>query len=139
MYHHPNLYERKLRFRKFCCCCVVAKLCLALLGPHGVCQAPLSMGFPRQEYWSRGPFPPPEEILLMHCCDMAAKFLDIHCLLERKSDCDAGCQESDFRVLSGRGETGPVSMSLYGDKRRVCYLAWIWRRRRVNTLGWCLA
>ena len=24
-----------------------------------VCQAPLSMGFPRQEYWSGVPFPPP--------------------------------------------------------------------------------
>ena len=23
------------------------------------CQAPLSMGFSRQEYWSRWPFPPP--------------------------------------------------------------------------------
>ena len=26
------------------------------------CQAPLSMGFPRQEYWSGLPFPLPEEI-----------------------------------------------------------------------------
>ena len=27
-----------------------------------VCQAPLSMGFPRQEYWSRLPFPSPEAL-----------------------------------------------------------------------------
>ena len=27
--------------------------------PH---QAPLSMGFPRQEYWSGLPFPPPEDL-----------------------------------------------------------------------------
>ena len=26
-------------------------------------QAPLSMGFPRQEYWSGFPFPPPEDLL----------------------------------------------------------------------------
>ena len=26
-------------------------------------QAPLSMGFPRQEYWSGLPFPPPEDLL----------------------------------------------------------------------------
>jgi len=25
-------------------------------------QAPLSMGFPRQEYWSGLPFPPPEDL-----------------------------------------------------------------------------
>ena len=29
------------------------------LGPHGGHQAPLSMGFSRQEYRSRLPFPPP--------------------------------------------------------------------------------
>ena len=35
---------------------LVAKLSPALLQPHRLyiaCQAPLSMGFPRQEYWSR--------------------------------------------------------------------------------------
>ena len=27
------------------------------------CQAPLSMGLPKQEYWSRLPFPPPGDHL----------------------------------------------------------------------------
>ena len=37
------------------------------------CQAPLSMGFPRQEYWSGLPFPSPEDLPdlgepgLLHC------------------------------------------------------------------------
>ena len=37
---------------------LVAKSCLAVLWCHGTvaCQAPLSMGFSRQEYWSRLPF-----------------------------------------------------------------------------------
>ena len=36
------------------------KLCLTLLTPRTIaCQAPLSMGFPRQEYWSGLPFPSP--------------------------------------------------------------------------------
>ena len=41
------------------CCCLVGKLCLTLLGPPGTvaCQAPLSVGFPRQEHWSGLPFP----------------------------------------------------------------------------------
>ena len=35
------------------CCCLVAKSCLILVTPMDcTCQAPLSMGFPRQEYWS---------------------------------------------------------------------------------------
>ena len=31
------------------------------LRPHGACQAPLSMGFSRQEYWSGFPFPSPRD------------------------------------------------------------------------------
>ena len=41
---------------------LVTELCLTLVTPWTVaCQAPLSMGFPRQEYWSGLPFPPPQE------------------------------------------------------------------------------
>ena len=37
-----------------CCCCLVTKSCLTLLAPPWTValQAPLSIGFPRQEYWS---------------------------------------------------------------------------------------
>ena len=39
---------------------LVAKLCPNLATPWGVvCQAPLSMRIPRQEYWSGLPFPSP--------------------------------------------------------------------------------
>ena len=39
---------------------VCAQLCLTLATPWTVvCQAPLSMGFSRQKYWSGSPFPPP--------------------------------------------------------------------------------
>ena len=45
------------------CCCLVAKLCPTLLQPWTVThQAPLSMGFPRQEYWSGLPFLSPEDL-----------------------------------------------------------------------------
>ena len=45
--------------------CLVARLCLTLFGTlwpvaH---QAPLSMGFPRQEYWRGLPCPPPGDLL----------------------------------------------------------------------------
>ena len=37
--------------------------CLTLVTPWTVaCQAPLSMGFSRQEYWSGLPFPPPGDL-----------------------------------------------------------------------------
>ena len=41
-----------------------AKSCPTLLQPHGTAahQSPLSMGFPRQEYWSGLPFPSPEDL-----------------------------------------------------------------------------
>ena len=39
---------------------LVTQLCLTLANPWTVaCQAPLSMGFPRKEYWSKLPFPSP--------------------------------------------------------------------------------
>ena len=45
---------------------VVAKLlqsCLTLCDPWTIaCQAPLSMGFSRQEYWSWLPCPPPGDL-----------------------------------------------------------------------------
>ena len=42
-------------------CCLGAQLYPTLLGPHAwtvAHQAPLSIGFPRQEYWSGLPFLP---------------------------------------------------------------------------------
>ena len=42
---------------------LVPKLCLTLSIPWTVAhQAPLSMGFSRQEYWSGLPFPSPEDL-----------------------------------------------------------------------------
>ena len=39
------------------CVCLVTSSCLTLVTPRTVApQAPLSMGFPRQEYWSGLPF-----------------------------------------------------------------------------------
>ena len=41
--------------------CSVMQLCLMLCDPIAR-QAPLSMGFPRQEYWSGWPFPSPGDL-----------------------------------------------------------------------------
>ena len=42
---------------------LVAQSCPTLATPWTVaCQAPLSMGFPRQEYWSGVPFPSPGDL-----------------------------------------------------------------------------
>ena len=46
-------------------CCAQSLSRVRLFGiPWNVAlQAPLSMGFSRQEYWRRLPFPPPEDLL----------------------------------------------------------------------------
>ena len=42
---------------------LVTKLCPTLASPWSVArQAPLSMGFSRQEYWNRLPFPSPGDL-----------------------------------------------------------------------------
>ena len=43
------------------CCGLVSQLCLTLCDPMD-CSPPGSMGFPRQEYWSRLSFPPPRDL-----------------------------------------------------------------------------
>ena len=49
----------------YCCCCLVANLCLTLLRlPWTIAyQAPSSTGFYRQEYWNGLSFPSPRDIL----------------------------------------------------------------------------
>ena len=45
-------------------CCVLAQSCLTLATPWTIaCQAPLSVKFSRQEYWSELPFPSPGYLL----------------------------------------------------------------------------
>ena len=61
--HIPILQMRKWRLKKLSCCCLVAKLCPTLVTAWTVArQAPLFMGFPRQEYWSGLPFPSPGDL-----------------------------------------------------------------------------
>ena len=44
--------------------CMLSHCCAQLfVAPWTIaCQAPLSMGFPRQKYWSGLPFPPPGDL-----------------------------------------------------------------------------
>ena len=66
----PDLRTGKqspLRLRDSCCerggGGLVAKLCLTLATPWTIAhQAPLCMGFSRQEYWSGFPFPSPGDL-----------------------------------------------------------------------------
>ena len=46
-----------------CCCCLIIHSCPTLCSSWTIaCQAPLSMGFPRQEFWSGLPFPSPGDL-----------------------------------------------------------------------------
>ena len=46
-----------------CCCCLVVVMSNSFETPWTVaCQDPLSLGFPRQEYWSGLPFPSPGDL-----------------------------------------------------------------------------
>ena len=68
-YIHWGCLEEKfifnrLRFTQNCICCMRAQSCLALCDPIDcvALQAPLSMGFSRQEYWSGLPSSPPGDL-----------------------------------------------------------------------------
>ena len=65
-YSRANQYIFSYSFPCVWCACVCGKSlqsCLALCNPRtAACQAPLSMGFSRQEYWSGLPCPPPVDL-----------------------------------------------------------------------------
>ena len=46
----------------YICIYVLSHVCLFATPWNVARQAPLSMGFPRQEYWSGLPFPPPGDL-----------------------------------------------------------------------------
>ena len=56
--------EGLMKFSKFLCECLLSCSVVSdSLRPHGQArQAPLSMGFSRQHYWSGLPFPPPRDL-----------------------------------------------------------------------------
>ena len=58
-----DLDAKGLHTKSNVCVCLIAQLCLTLCTPWSVGrQAPPSMGFSGQEYWSGLPFPPPENL-----------------------------------------------------------------------------
>ena len=68
-HHHHQYINRSFLYLSICLFmywwwCLVSKLCLIFHDPmdHIACQAPLSMGFSRQEYWSGLPFPSPVDL-----------------------------------------------------------------------------
>ena len=55
--------KKKLTHLNYLVVVLVTKSCPTLVTPWTVAlQAPLSMGFPRHEYWSGLPFPPPGDL-----------------------------------------------------------------------------
>ena len=88
---------------------LVAKSCRTLATPWTVaCQAPLSMGFSRQEYWSRLPFPSPRDLP-----DLGIKLLSAASLslLHWKADFRKGAQsqqvEAKMSSCPGGVHSGP--------------------------------
>ena len=57
--HDPNSHNGRVCV--FVCVCAQLSPTLCNLMDYSP-QAPLSIGFPRQEYWSRLPFPPPGDL-----------------------------------------------------------------------------
>ena len=58
--HLPVSFVHEPKTALKSCRCLVTTSCLTLATPWTVaCQAPVSMGFSRQEYWSGLPFPSP--------------------------------------------------------------------------------
>ena len=77
---------------------LVTKSCLTLVTPWTIaCQAPLSMGLPRQKYWSKLPFPSPGGIAnpdLLNCRRILYQ-------LSQQGCCEDSCVVESNVFLSG--------------------------------------
>ena len=93
---NPTLSSILMEFSgKMHCVCLVTRSCLTLATPHTVaCQAPLSMEFSRQEYWSGYPFPSqPSDQTRVFC--IVGRFFIIWATREAQEQCI-----SDINVLT---------------------------------------
>ena len=62
--HEENANENHSKIPLYTSCAQLLQSCLTLCDPMDCSpQAPLSMGFSRQEYWGELPFPPPGDLL----------------------------------------------------------------------------
>ena len=86
---------------------LVAKLCPSFAIPCTVaCQVPLSMGFPRQGYWSGLPFPP-----------LGGRFFFFKSLRHCKETCFfLNAKRNDWVFLNGRVASLTAKKLLCGEK-----------------------
>ena len=64
------------------CVCLIAQLCLTVTLWTVARQAPLSIGFSRQKYWSELPFPSPEHFLELFEVSSNSPWLIFQCFCE---------------------------------------------------------
>ena len=84
-FFHSTLYGH--------CCFLVIKSCPTLFVTPwtSACQAPLSMGLPRQEYWSTLPFPSPENLLSPGIEPASLTLVGRFCITEPSGKSVYGC------------------------------------------------
>ena len=93
-------------------CCWVAKLCLTLCDPMGCSpQAPLSIGFTREECWSGLPFPTPGIFLIQGwtCASCIGRWILYHWALQ-EDNCKAQMQFAKYQLQQDKFEHRRVDM-----------------------------
>ena len=103
------------------CACSVAQSCLTLCDPTDCVahQAPLSMGFSRQEYWSRLPFPflgdRPNPRIKPRPPALTGRFFTAVPPLKPSSQVPAGCLVAQLcPTLCDPMECSPPGSSIHG-------------------------
>ena len=95
--------------------------------PHGLIarQAPLSMGFSRQEYWSGLPFPPPGDLLTQGLNPRLLRLLhwQVDSLLLAPPGKSHGPEGLDLKSDSQSVQNYKVAVMKWG-KNRVCERLW---------------
>ena len=108
---------------------LVTKSCLTLATPWTVaCQAPLSMGFSRQEYWNGLPFPSPGDLLNPEI-KTGSPALQSDSLLSELLGVNYNFQQT-FQILPYRSSWSQelcIVRSFSQHSTQVLYKCWFWK------------
>ena len=121
------------------CTCACSFSCAPLFVTPGTVahQAPLSMGFYQQEYWSVLPFPPPgifstqgSNLHLLHCREVSLPLSNLgspQWQLDRCKICLHGCKKLELVTVSH-------CFNVYDSENKNCPRSWFWTLNCIKRL-----
>ena len=117
-----NLMEKEQSFTKWCCVLMLSGVQLFETPRTAACQAPQSMGFPRQEHWHGLPLPSPK-----WCWDNCKLILQLDIHMKRMKLSPYFTSHKKYLKMDQRSKC--VQDKTLRRKKQKCKSLWPWIRQ----------